>query len=290
MSIHCVSIPIADIKSRNSAADSFIVVNRTVNQSMHFTRSETFPPDGPASVTMTQTIATTKPARPQPEGLRARYTPLGVSSPKPTITAPPSTKKAATSVVAGNTTPEISSKKKRKHRDDGEDGPIANAITPNRKETPSGKKNSTAEKSAKKQKTSNEPDQTSAPRRQTPVPLPTQVNGAYRSGSKPPSTQAAPRSRSSASPGAALPATQVPAKQTPIPLPPLVRSTSSVQLGSTTPMAGENQREQSVKKAKKAKKEKKIKAEEGEDSPVTTSRKVSQILPPRYDQSGLRIS
>lgn len=271
-------------------ADNYFTVDRPVTQSMHITRSETFPPGGPVSVTTTQTISTQKPARPQPEGLRARYTPLGVSSPKPTITAPASTKKAATGVAAATNVPEASSNKKRKHRDDGEDGPIAATFTtPNRKETPSGKKNPTAEKSAKKQKTNNEIDQASAPKHQTPVPVPARINGAYRSGSIPPATQPA-RSRSSASPGAALPTTQIPIKRSPIPLPPMLKATSSGQLASPKPsLLVEKNRAQPVKKVKK---EKKIKNENEDDadSAIKTPRKVSRILPPRFDKSGRRIS
>lgn len=239
-------------------------------------------------MTTTQTVVTTKPARPQPEGLRARYTPLGVANPKPTFTAPPPTQEAATSVAATPSVPEASSKKKRKHRDDGEDGPIATTFTtPNRKDTPSGKKNPTAEKSAKKQKISNEADQPSVPRQQTPVPVPTRINGAYRSGSSAAATRPAPRSRSSASPGAGLPATQVKVKQSPIPLPPILRTTSSAQLGTPSPsLAEDKKREQPVKKVKK---EKKIKAEKDASPAIQTPRKMTQILLPKFDSKGRRI-
>lgn len=253
---------------------------------MHITRSETFSPDGLVSVTTTQTVTTAKPGRPQPEGLRARYTPLGVASPKPTITMPPSTKKAATSVAEAASVPETSSKKKRKHRDDGEDGPIATASipTPNRKDTPSDNKNSTAEKSTKKQKTSNEADRTSTPRRETPVPVPVPfTNGAYNSGSIPPAaSQPTPRVRLSLSPGASLPATQVPIKRSPIPLPSILKTTTSGQSGSPS-LSPEKNVEQP---AKKVKKEKKVKIE-SDDSPVfPTPRKVSKIMPPQFDKSG----
>lgn len=240
-------------------------------------------------MTSTQTVVTTKPARPQPEGLRARYTPLGVANPKPTITAPPPVQKAATSVAAALSVPGASSKKKRKHSDNGEDGPIATAVTtPTRKDTPSGKKNPTAEKSAKKQKTRNKADQPSVPRQQTPVPVPTRINGAYRSGSSAPATQPAPRSRSSASPGAGLPATQVKFKQSPIPLPPIPKTTSSGQLGTTRPsLAEDKKREQPVQKVKK---EKKMKAEKDESPAIQTPRKMTKILPPQFDSQGRPIA
>ncbi|KAF3763661.1 hypothetical protein M406DRAFT_223179, partial [Cryphonectria parasitica EP155] len=149
----------------NKQGEEYSLLERPVQQTIHFTRSETFPPGGPASVTTTQTVATTKQARPQPEGLRARYTPLGVPAPKPSIAAPAPTKKAQAKAAAQESgTPSTSSKKKRKHRDDGEDGPTATAsIT-----TPS-KKNNPAEKSNKKQKTSSD---NNTARKVTPVPIP----------------------------------------------------------------------------------------------------------------------
>lgn len=264
---------------------------------MHITRSETFGPGGASSVTTTQTVVTTKPARPQPEGLRARYTPLGVASPKPTFTIPPPTQKAATSVAAAPRVPEASPKKKRKNRDDGEDGPIAAVTftTPNRKDTPSGKKNPTAEKSAKKQKTSHEPDLPSVPKQQTPVPVPVpaQINGTYRSGSVASATQPAPRSRSSASPGAGLPATQVKVRQSPVPLPAILRTTGSGQLGTPRPSLAEDKKpEQPAMKVKKEKKEKKSQAKKADASAAAaqTPRKVTQILPPKFDSRGRRIS
>lgn len=187
---------------------------------MHFTRSETFPPEGPAILTTTQTVSTTKPARPQPEGLRARFTPVGVPSPKPTITpiVPPKNKAVVSSAaqdnISSSSTPKGSSKKKRKHRDDGEDGPTAAFIsTPvSNKETsnavPSGgiKKNPPAEKSAKKQKIGN--GQTLG--KQTPVPVPSTGYSSVISASQPIDRS---QSRSSLSPGATLPATQVPVPQ-----------------------------------------------------------------------------
>lgn len=287
MSIHCVSMPYFAVR-KGHIANIYFTVNRSVTHSMHITRSETHTPGGPVSVTTTQTITNTKPARPQPEGLRTRYTPLGVPSPKPTITAPASSEKAATSVAPATGLPEASPNKKRKHREDGEDGPIAATFTtPVRKETPSGKKNPTAEKSAKKQKTNRKENQASAPRNQTPVPVPAQINGAYRSSSIPPATQPA-RSRSSASPGLALPTTQVPIKRSPIPLPAMLKATSSGQLGSPQPsLLVEKRGTQPVKKVKK---EKKIKVEDDAETATKTPRKVTQILPPQFDKSGRRIA
>lgn len=240
---------------------------------MHFTRSETFPPGGPASVTTTQTVSTTKPARPQPEGLRTRYTPLGVPSQKPTIMEPVSSKNKATAAAVTDT-PGKSSKKKRKHRDDGENGP-ATTITPARKEPSSGEKNITAEKSTKKQKTSNQTDRVGTPRRETPVPLPPQINGGYRSSSNPPATQPAPRSRSSMSPGVSLPATRIPAKQTPVPLPPMLLP-HVIGLNSSSHSSSEKKKEQGRLANQKEK--------------ASKTPKVTQVLPPQFDKMGRLIS
>lgn len=248
---------------------------------MHFTRSETFPPGGPASVTTTQTVSTTKPARPQPEGLRARYTPLGVPSPKPII--PPAVKSKALARVAAQdarASSPSSSKKKRKHRDDGEDESAATASTPAPKDsfsaTPSGKKkNPPTEKSVKKQKTSKD-DQ---PRKETPVPVPVpQLNGT-RSISFTSASQPVARSRSSMSPGAALPATQVPtSKQTPVPVPRLGPPKGAGK------MTKEDERETKKQEKERNKAEKKAaKAKTGK-----TPTKVSAIPTPQFDSRGLR--
>ncbi|KAL2274309.1 hypothetical protein FJTKL_03299 [Diaporthe vaccinii] len=105
----------------NKKGQEYSELGRPVDQTMHFTRSETFLPEGPASVTTTQTVSkTTRPARPQPEGLRARYTPLGVpASKKPLAPIAGSEDNPVTNVTAQEataiSTPKSSSKKKRKH-------------------------------------------------------------------------------------------------------------------------------------------------------------------------------
>jgi hypothetical protein len=207
------------------------LVGRPVDQTMHFTRSETFIPDTPSSVTTTQTVSkTTRPARPQPEGLRARYTPLGVPASKKNLNPPASPEKKSVANVAAQeaaalSTPKSSSKKKRKH--DGENGPVA---TPATKEH---SKSASAEKPAKKQKTSSRNDEKAAQgpssRKETPVPLPPHLPVGSSSGSSPsrlgpasavsPATQPHPVSKRSASSGRHLPSTQIPFKQTPVPVP-----------------------------------------------------------------------
>lgn len=306
-------------------ADTSSPVERPVNQTMHFTRSETFPPEGPASlITTTQTVSTTKPARPQPEGLRARFTPVGVPSPKPTITPvnPPKAKAVASSAAQDSSidsTPKAgSSKKKRKHRDDGEDGPAATLIsTPVfQKDAPSSsaavpsggtKKNTPAEKSAKKQKTGNR----AAPRKETPVPVPS-IGYSSGSGSRSNSfvggvsaSQPVARSRSSLSPGATLPATQVPvpfysrpsmspgaplhathaplpvsAKQTPVPIP-RAGGPSSVTSSSSRPPAdaAAGVDEKQLKKERKKAAKDSVKVEK---AVATKDRKVSQVPVPRF--------
>lgn len=266
---------------------------------MHFTRSETFPADGPASIVTTKTIATTKPARPQPEGLKNRYTPLGVPSPKPTLAPPANSKKRN---AAAQETAATSSKKKRKHGNDGENGPAA-TIPTHQMETPS--KNINAEKPAKKQKTS-KTVQEKAPvaqpaHKETPVPLPLppQANGVS-SAKKPRATKAkvpsasqpTPASRRSASPGAALPSTQVPVKQTPIPIPiPFPKSAQVVDLTGSASASGlasdtkkerkKGKKEESPKKAKQAKQPEKDSFDEALAN-IRTPKKVTPILPPRF--------
>lgn len=256
---------------------SLYVVERPVNQTMHFTRSETFGPEGPSSVVTTQTISTTKPARPQPEGLRARYTPIGVPAPTPAITLP---NKAVTNVAsqdASTSTPsKSSSKKKRKHTDDGEDGSVATAIStpipvPKKDNANPNNKNNPAEKSAKKQKT----NRNSTPKRETPVPLPmpymSSDGNSANSGPKFTSftSSATPRARMSASPGAALPVTQVPVKLTPVPVPSLPIATSfSTAYSSDGPSAsqysGSGKSTVTAAAAKKAERERKKAEQEAE--------------------------
>lgn len=280
MCILCVSPPLPQRFLPDT--DALASVEQPINQTMHFTRSETFPPEGPASVTTTQTVSTTKPARPQPEGLRARYTPLGVPSPKPTITAPISAKSKAVAKVAEQTAAASSpSKKKRKHRDDGEDGPTtATVSTPVQKNSgATGKKNTPAENSIKKQKTDNE-----APRKVTPIPPPrpgpsggSQPNSALSASSQP-----APRSRRSMSPGVGLPATQVPSsKQTPVPIPRLP-SHPSVDRSS----GAEETAKERKKAEKKAEKERKKAEKEATKATSHTAAKVTQVAPPRFDARG----
>lgn len=256
---------------------------------MHFTRSETFPPEGPASVTTTQTVSTTKPARPQPEGLRARYTPLGVPSPKPTITAPVLAKSKAVTKVAEQdvaaTSPSKASpsKKKRKHRDDGEDGPAATVSTPAQKNSGAvGKKNTPAEKSAKKQKTNNE-----AARKETPIlpPLPSHGGESRPNSVASASSQPAPRSRTSISPGVGLPATQIPsAKKTPIPIPTLPIYPSA------GPSSGSEETAKERKKAEKKVEKERKRAEKGASKAAEkTAAKVTQVPTPQYDARGVRL-
>lgn len=254
------------------------VVERPVNQTMHFTRSETFGPEGPSSVITTQTISTTKPARPQPEGLRARYTPIGVPAPKPAITLPNKAVANVASQDASTSTPsKSSSKKKRKHTEDGEDGSVATAIStpipiPKKDNANPNNKNIPAEKSAKKQKT----NRNSTPKRETPVPLPMPYmsSGGNSANSGPKFTSfttssAPPRARMSASPGAALPVTQVPVKLTPVPVPNLPKSTSfSTAYSSDGPSAsqhsGNSKSMTTAAAAKKAERERKKVEQEAE--------------------------
>lgn len=259
---------------------------------MHFTRSETFPPEGPASVVTTQTISTTKPVRPQPEGLRARYTPLGVPSPKPTINAPVSAKnkavaKAAEQDAAVASTPKAS-KKKRKHRDDdGEDGPAATVSTPVQKDAAAtgNKKNTPAEKSAKKQKTGDK----APPRKETPVlpPVPGSRSNSISIASASSSSQPAPWSRTSLSPGVALPATQIPtAKRTPVPIPTLPSYSSAGASGQSSPSEAPKDGKK-AKKTKAGKKgSKKVDKETLEAASQTAPAKHTPILPPRFDDRG----
>lgn len=272
--------------------DLLDIVERPVNQTMHFTRSETFPADGPASIVTTQTVATTKPARPQPEGLKARYTPLGVPSPKPTLAPPANSKKRN---AASQETAATSSKKKRKHANDGENGPAA--TTPTQKETPSKKTN--AETPAKKQKTSKNV-QEKAPvaqsgHKETPVPLPPQVNGGA-SAKKPRATkpkappvpsasQPAPASRRSASPGAALPSTQIPAKQTPVPIP-FPKPAHVVDL--TRPASSSDAKKERRKRGRKEERPEATPARPEKGSfdealeNIRTPKRVTPIPPPRF--------
>lgn len=283
-------------------------VNHEINQTIHFTRSETFPPGGPASVTTTQTVSTTKPARPQPEGLRARYTPLGVRAPEPTLPA-----HVGKAVAQDNTaTTSTSSKKKRKHRDDGEDGSAATTsaiITPVVPTAASNKKNNSTENSAKKQKTGRSESMTSqssivnnyknrhslpALRKETPVPLPPMVHF-------PSATQPAP-GRPSSSPTRALPATQAPVTHTPAPIPVNARAEPKIV---TPPSAAaeteltpkERKQERAIeelgkkdKAEKKKKSSKKDKTEQNSGKKIkvekTTPKKVSQIPLPSYISNG----
>lgn len=207
-------------------------------------------------MTTTQTISTakTKAPRPQPEGLRARYTPLGVPSPKPTITASTPAKNKAVGKVAEQDKPGASpskaspSKKKRKHRDDGEDGSTANISTPVQKKLSQASKfEIPAEKSAKKQKTANE-----EARKVTPIPPPQLGRGTGPRSSEPvpASSRPAKRSRASRSPGADLPATQPSTvKQTPIPVPVLPSWSAA---GPEETADDRKKAEKAAKKAKKA--------------------------------------
>ncbi|KKY30948.1 putative dna-directed rna polymerase i subunit [Diaporthe ampelina] len=167
----------------NKKGQEYSELDRPIDQLVHFTRSETFPPEGPASVTTTQTVSkTTRASRPQPEGLRARYTPLGVPASKKALAPNASSENksvanVAAQEVAAISTPKSSSKKKRKH--DGENGPEA---TPAIKDS---SKSASAEKSAKKQKTIRDDEHTAdgqagrketpLPSKQTPVPIPVPI-------------------------------------------------------------------------------------------------------------------
>lgn len=278
----------------NKNGDEYSMLERPVNQTMHFTRSETFPADGPASIVTTQTVATIKPARPQPQGLKSRYTPLGVPSPKPTLAPPANSKKRN---AAAQETAATSSKKKRKHGDDGENGPAA--ATPAQKET-SGK-NITAEKPAKKQKTNKV--QEKAPvaqsgRKETPVPLPLppQANGG--SSVKKPSarkpkaspvvrsaSQPAPDFRRSASPGARLPSTQIPVRQTPVPVPMPKPAAHLVDLtGSAASSDTKKGRKKKDKKEETPKPQAKVQLSNFEEAlaNIRTPKRVTPIPPPRF--------
>lgn len=272
---------------------------------MHFTRSETFPPEGPVSVTTTQTISkTTRPARPQPEGLRARYTPLGVPASKKSLTPIAGSQKnepianVAAQEAAAIRTPKSSSKKKRKH--DGENGPAA---TPANKDS---SKSASAEKSAKKQKTNRDRERTVdglASRKETPVPLPPHFSAnsssSPRAGTAAPSaTQPAPVRRS-ASPGTRIPSTQFPAKETPIPIPlPAILSSAvsplskkardgkgkkNMMKGKANPLSADRDaaRFREVAAARSPEK-----TEKSTEKRARTPKKNTPIPPPRHDGKG----
>lgn len=288
-----------------------LLVGRPVNQTMHFTRSETFPPEGTASVTTTQTVSkTTRPARPQPEGLRARYTPLGVPAskqPLPAIASPEKNKSVANVAAqeaATISTPRSSSKKKRKH--DGENGPAA---TPAHKDS---SKSASAEKSAKKQKTNRDHEHVTdgqASQKETPVPLPPHFNASSnpstnlsspRAGSAAPSaTQPGPVSRRSASPGARLPSTQLSAKQTPVPIPVPIKLSSASSLPDMKASEGKERKEKKKSKANLPSVDKVAarfgemaaarsteKSEKSPEKRPRTPKKNTPILPPRHDSKG----
>lgn len=286
------------------------LVGRPVDKTMHFTRSETFLPEGSASVTTTQTVSkTTRPARPQPEGLRARYTPLGVPASKKALApiAGSEEDKSVANVVAQEataiSTPKSSSKKKRKH--DGENGPV---------ETPATKdssKSASAEKSAKKQKVTRDHEHTAdgqAGRKETPVPLPPHLgvgssSGANSSGPRaasavPPATQPAPVHRRSDSPGGRLASTQLPSKQTPIPIPMPAKASSVVSTPDSKAREGKERKEKKRNKShlgvdREAERLGEIDAakspEKSAKSPeksARTPKKNTPILPPRHDSRG----
>lgn len=278
------------------------LVGRSVDQTVHFTRSETFLPEGPASVTTTQTVSkTTRPARPQPEGLRARYTPLGVPASKQTLAPLPSTENqtlanAASQEASTISTPK-SSKKKRKH--DGENGPLA---TPATKDS---SKSASAEKSAKKQKIIREYEHIADEqlgRKETPVPLPPHLSVGSSSGSKfsspraasavPPATQPAPVHRRSDSPGGRLPSTQLPSKQTPIPIPVPVKASSTVSTPDVKARDGKERKEKKRSKSqlpsldKMAEPVGEMAAANSPDKKARTPKKNTPILPPRHDSRG----
>lgn len=281
------------------------IVGRSVDQTLHFTRSETFLPEGPASVTTTQTVSkTTRPARPQPEGLRARYTPLGVPASKKTLTPLPSSeeiKTLATSQEASAISTPKSSKKKRKH--DGENGPLA---TPATKDS---SKSASAEKSAKKQKIIREHEHIADEqlgRKETPVPLPPHLNVGSSSGSKfsspraasavPPATQPAPVHRRSDSPGGRLPSTQLPSKQTPIPIPVPFTAGSIVSTPDVKVREGKERKEKKRSKSQLPGVDKVAepvgemaaanspeKSAKSPEKKARTPKKNTPILPPRHD-------
>ncbi|KAL1873927.1 hypothetical protein Daus18300_003799 [Diaporthe australafricana] len=281
-------------------------LGRPVNQTMHFTRSETFPPEGPASVTTTQTVSkTTRPARPQPEGLRARYTPLGVPASKKPLTPIAGSQKnksvanVAAQEAAAISTPKSSSKKKRKH--DGENGPAA---TPANKDS---SKSASAEKSAKKQKTNRDRERTvdgQASGKETPVPLPTHFSAnsssSPRAGTAAPSaTQPAPVVKRSASPGVRLPSTQLPAKESPIPIPFPAKLSSAVSPLGTMARDGKEKKDRKKGKAnllsadmdaarfsEVAAARSPEKSEKSPEKRARTPKKNTPIPPPRHDGRG----
>lgn len=283
------------------------LVGRPVDQTMHFTRSETFIPGGPSSMTTTQTVSkTTRPARPQPEGLRARYTPLGVpASNKPlNPQASPEKNKSVANVAAQEaaavSTPKSSSKKKRKH--DGENGPVATPVT---KEL---SKSVSAEKTAKKQKTGNRNDEHAAEgptgRKETPVPLPPHLSVGSSPGTNfsrpraasavPPATQPHPVSKRSASPGARLPSTQLPPKQTPIPIPVPIKVSSAAGTPDAKVREGREKKNKpktpsvdqvAARHSEMAAGRSPDKSENFPRKTAKASKKHKPILPPRHDSN-----
>lgn len=283
------------------------LVGRSVDQTLHFTRSETFIPDGPSSMTTTQTVSkTTRPARPQPEGLRARYTPLGVPASKKPLNpqASPEKNKSVANVAAQEaaavSTPKSSSMKKRKH--DGENGPVATPVT---KES---SKSASAEKTAKKQKTGNRNDEYAAGgpagRKETPVPLPPHLNVGSSPGTKfsrpraasavPPATQPHPVSKRSASPGARLPSTQVPPKQTPIPIPVPIKVSSAASTPDAKAREGKEKKNKpklpsvdqvAARYSEMAAARSPVKSENSPRKTAKASKKNKPILPPRHDSN-----
>ncbi|KAK7736395.1 hypothetical protein SLS63_003373 [Diaporthe eres] len=294
----------------NKKGQEYSELGRPVDQTMHFTRSETFLPEGPASVTTTQTVSkTTRPARPQPEGLRARYTPLGVpASKKPLAPIAGSEDNPVANVAAQEataiSTPKSSSKKKRKH--DGENGPVATPAT----KDPS--KSASAEKSVKKQKIIRDHEHTAdgqAGRKETPIPLPpllgvgsSSVTNSSRqraTSAAPTATQPTPVHRQSDSPGGRLSSTQVPSKQTPIPIPVPVKANSAVGTPDAKAREGKERKEKKRSKSqlpsidKAAERFGEVAAakspEKSAKSPeksARTPKKNTPILPPRHDSRG----
>ncbi|KAI1339791.1 DNA-directed RNA polymerase I subunit RPA34.5-domain-containing protein [Xylariaceae sp. FL0016] len=82
------------IPSKNG--DKYTAPNRGVESIIHLRRSAKFGPGNTVSATATDGYAPIpKPIRQQPEGLKARFTPLGVPTPAPTISSQPSAPSSA---------------------------------------------------------------------------------------------------------------------------------------------------------------------------------------------------
>ncbi|KAJ2969061.1 hypothetical protein NUW58_g10078 [Xylaria curta] len=218
----------------SSGGDKYTSLNHGIDSTVHLRRMAKFGPGGEVHATATDNyVPVPKPIREQPEGLRVRYTPIGV--PSPTVVSAAPTKTASANAPGSQAKTKVRAQSSSSESDSESDSDVE-MTTPPPSTTPTTRKKlakSSMSNGDRKRKHSGEEDQTAkrlkaqktpdvpSTKKHTTAQDPNAAANANATPSKKPSTKSKDKKKQVKKEKTPKPtaATPTAAKQTPIPLP-----------------------------------------------------------------------